>query len=73
MGHIENDASNNSFIVACTFDTAVTFLPSRCLATIGGTFTEQFPSIDKGIFIEPLPSNDREIHIETHRLMGGIF
>jgi hypothetical protein len=35
-GHIENDASNNSSIVACVFVTAVTFLPSRCLATIGG-------------------------------------
>jgi hypothetical protein len=35
-GHIENDASNNSYIVACLFVTAVTFLPSRCLATIGG-------------------------------------
>jgi hypothetical protein len=36
MGHIENDSSNNSCIVACVFVTAVTFLPSRCLATIGG-------------------------------------
>jgi hypothetical protein len=35
-GHIENDASNNSSIVACVFVTAVTFLPSRCLATIRG-------------------------------------
>jgi hypothetical protein len=48
-GHIENDATNNSSTVACVFVTAVTFLPSRCLATIGG------------------------IHIQTHRLMGGIF
>jgi hypothetical protein len=32
---IENDASNNSYIVACVFVTTVTFLPSRCLATIG--------------------------------------
>jgi hypothetical protein len=22
---------------------------------------------------EPLPSNDRGIHIQTHRLMGGIY
>jgi hypothetical protein len=35
-GHIKNDTSNNSSIVACVFITAVTFLPSRCLATIGG-------------------------------------
>jgi hypothetical protein len=46
-GHIENDATNNSSIVACAFITAVTFLPSRC------------SSNDKGIFTEPLPSNDR--------------
>jgi hypothetical protein len=24
-------------------------------------------------FIDPLPSNDRGIHIQTHRLMGGIY
>jgi hypothetical protein len=33
---IENDVSNNSSIVACVFVIAVTFLPGRCLATIGG-------------------------------------
>jgi hypothetical protein len=36
-GHIKNDESNNSYIVACVFATAVTFLPSRCLATIRGS------------------------------------
>jgi hypothetical protein len=35
-GHIENDTSNSSSIVACVFVTTVTFLPSRCLATIRG-------------------------------------
>jgi hypothetical protein len=35
-GHIENDGSSNSSIVACVFVTAVTFLPSRCIAAIGG-------------------------------------
>jgi hypothetical protein len=35
-GHIENDAFNNSSIVPCVFLTAVTFLPSRWLARIGG-------------------------------------
>jgi hypothetical protein len=35
-GHIENDAFNNSSTVACVFITVVRFLPSRCLATIGG-------------------------------------
>jgi hypothetical protein len=36
MGNIENDSSNNYSIVACVFVTTVTFLPSHCLATIGG-------------------------------------
>jgi hypothetical protein len=36
MGHIENDESKNSSIVAFVFVTAVTFLPSRFLATIWG-------------------------------------
>jgi hypothetical protein len=35
-GHVEKDASNNSSNVACVFVTAVTFLPIRCLASIGG-------------------------------------
>jgi hypothetical protein len=38
-GHIENIASNNSSSVACVFVTAVTFLPSRCLATLGDTLS----------------------------------
>jgi hypothetical protein len=33
---IENDASNNPFIVACVFVAAVKFLPRGCLATVGG-------------------------------------
>jgi hypothetical protein len=33
------DASSNSSIVACVFVIAVTFLPSRCLATLGGFST----------------------------------
>jgi hypothetical protein len=37
-GHIANDASNNSSTVSCVFVTAATFLPSRCLATIGRLF-----------------------------------
>jgi hypothetical protein len=34
--HIDNDASKSSSTVACVFVAAVKFLPSRCLATIGG-------------------------------------
>jgi hypothetical protein len=33
---IEDCVSNNSSITACVFVAAVKFLPSRCLATIGG-------------------------------------
>jgi hypothetical protein len=35
-GHDENYASNYPSIATCIFVTAVTFLPSRCLTTIGG-------------------------------------
>jgi hypothetical protein len=43
-------------------DAAGTSLPSLCL------------SMKEGIhFTEPLPSNDKGIHIQTHRLMGGIY
>jgi hypothetical protein len=66
-GHTENDASNNSSIVACVFVTAVTFLTSCCLATIRGFFTEPLPGNDKGIFFtEPSPNNDRGGYIDTH-------
>jgi hypothetical protein len=39
----------------------------------GWIFTEPLPSKNWGIFTEPLPSNDKGIHVQTHRLMGGIF
>jgi hypothetical protein len=55
-GYIENDASNNYSIVACVSVTAVTFLPSRCLAMIGGIFTESLPSSDMG---------DTQTHTQT--------
>jgi hypothetical protein len=35
-GHFKNNASSNYSSVACEFVTAVTFLPSLCLATTGG-------------------------------------
>jgi hypothetical protein len=61
-GSIENDASNNFSFVARVFVTAVTFLLSRFLAS-------------KGVIhiTETLPSNDREVHIQTHRLIGGVY
>jgi hypothetical protein len=58
-GHIENEASNNSSVVASVFVTAVTFLP--------------LPSNNRGIFTEPLPSNDREIFTEPLPSNDGIF
>jgi hypothetical protein len=36
MDHIENDASSNSSIVVSVFVAAITVLPRRCLATMGG-------------------------------------
>jgi hypothetical protein len=66
--------SNNSSIVACVFVTAVTFVPSRCLATKGEFFTKALPSNDKGTFTEPLPSNDKVIFTEPlHINDKGIF
>jgi hypothetical protein len=40
--HTENDASNNSSIVACVLVAAVKFLPSLCLTTIVG-YTCRYP------------------------------
>jgi hypothetical protein len=57
-GLIENDASNNSSIVACYRD---------------NVSTQPLPSNDRGVFTELLPSNDKAMHIQTQRLMGGIF
>jgi hypothetical protein len=49
-GHIENDASNNCSIVACVFVTAETFLPSRCLAAIGGLLPSRCLATIRGIY-----------------------
>jgi hypothetical protein len=68
-GHIENDASNNSSIVVCIRYRGNVSLPSSNREI----FTEPLPSNDKEIFTEPLPSNDRGLHIQTLRLVGGIF
>jgi hypothetical protein len=48
-GHTENDASNNSSIVACVLITEVTFLPSRCLAPIGGFLPSRCLATIRGI------------------------
>jgi hypothetical protein len=51
--YIENDVSNTSSIVTRVFVTAVTFLPSRCLATIGG-YTYRHTDWWEGFLIRPL-------------------
>jgi hypothetical protein len=61
MDRIENDTSNNSSIVAC--------IPYG-----GNVFIEPLPSNESRIYsTEALSSNDRGVHLQTHRLMGGIF
>jgi hypothetical protein len=60
-GHIENDASNNSSLVACVFVTAVTFLPSHCLAKIRGFLPSRCLATIRVLFTEPLPSNNRGV------------
>jgi hypothetical protein len=70
-GHVENGASNNSSNVSCVFVTAVIFLPSRCLATIGGLYPNRCLATI-GAFVprrclatigvictKPLPSNNK--------------
>jgi hypothetical protein len=67
-GHIENDASSNYTIVAGVFVTAVTFLPSRCLATVGRFLPSRclaamggfLPSLCTETIRGLLPSNDRD-------------
>jgi hypothetical protein len=44
-----------------------------CICCSGNDFTDPLLRNDMGIFTEPLSSNGRGIHIETHRLMGGIY
>jgi hypothetical protein len=63
------DVSSNSSIVTCVFITVVTFLPSRCLATIGEFLPCRCLATIGGFFTWPLPSNDKGIC----RLMGRVF
>jgi hypothetical protein len=44
-----------------------------CIRYCGKDFTEPLPRNEKEIFTEPLPSNYRGIHIQIHKLLGGIF
>jgi hypothetical protein len=64
-GHIENDASNQSFIDACVFVTAVTFLLSRWLATIGGFLPSRCPATI-GEFLTSRCLETRGGYTDTH-------
>jgi hypothetical protein len=51
------------------FDTARLYR-KRCVYQF---FYRCVHSLPRNVFTEPLPSNDRGIHIQTHRLVGGIM
>jgi hypothetical protein len=67
-GHIENDASNNSSIVACVFVTAVKFLLSRYLATIGGFLPSRCLATIGRFLPSRCLATIRGIHRHTHRV-----
>jgi hypothetical protein len=66
MGHIENDASNNSSIVSCVFVTAVTFLANRCLTTIGGFLPSRYLATINGFLPRCCLATTRGIDRHTH-------
>jgi hypothetical protein len=66
-GHIENNASNNSSIVSCVFVTAVTFLPSRCLARIGRFLPSRWLTTIRGFLPIRCLAAIRGIYRHTHR------
>jgi hypothetical protein len=59
-GHIENNASKNSSIVACVFVTAVTFLPSRYLAPIRGFLPSPYLATIRGMLTSRCLATIRE-------------
>jgi hypothetical protein len=65
-GHIENDVYNNSTIVARVFVTAVTFLPSRCLATIRRFLTSCCLATIRGFLPSRCLATIWGIHRHTH-------
>jgi hypothetical protein len=64
-GHIENDASNYSSIVACVFVTALMYLPCRCLATIRGFLLSRCLATIRGILSPLKQHNGRRRTITT--------
>jgi hypothetical protein len=71
--HIENDASNNSSIVAYVFVTSVAFLPSRWLATIRGFLPSRCLATKRKFFTQQLHSNDGGIHRHAHTQTATSF
>jgi hypothetical protein len=72
-GHIENDASNNSSIVGCVFVTAVTFLPSRCVATVGRFLPSRFLATIREFLASRCLATIEGIHRHTHRQQRDII
>jgi hypothetical protein len=64
--HIENFASNSS-IVAFVFVTSVTFLPSRCLATIRGFLLSWCLAMIRGLLPSCCLATIGGIYRHTHR------
>jgi hypothetical protein len=65
-GHIKNDASSNYSIVACVLVTAVTFLRSQCLATIGGFLLSRCLATIRGLLPRRCLAAIRELQRHTH-------
>jgi hypothetical protein len=70
-GHINKGPFNNPSIVAYVFVVAVTFLPSRFLATIGGFLPSRCLVTIRGFFPNRCLATIGDTY--THRLMGEIF
>jgi hypothetical protein len=64
--HIENDASNNSSILACAFITAVTFVLNRCVVTIGGFLPTRCLETIRGLLPSRCLATIGGIHRHTH-------
>jgi hypothetical protein len=56
----------NLYVVACVFVSAVTFLPSRCLATIGEFFPSRCQATIRGSLPSRCLTTIRGIHRHTH-------
>jgi hypothetical protein len=67
IGHTENGSSNNTSVVACVLVTAVTFLPTRCLATIRGFLPRHCLVTLRGFLPSRCLATMRGIHTRIHK------